>query len=321
MNLFIWPWALALLLLVPLLVWLYRRNLKPPAQSAALHPDLALLRAASKDARRSGRHWPALLYLGALLLGLVALARPTFAIPEANPLANIILAVDVSRSMQAMDIEPSRFDAARSAVRGFVKGLPVGTRVGLVSFAGYATQVSPPTDDHDRLLEAVDLLRMDFGTVIGDAMLAALRALPSLEEREERSEDPQSLATVVLLSDGRNFGGTEPLVALEQLKDAKITVHTIGVGSDDDGEIPGIPPQYQYAARFDETTLRTIASETGGEYVFVDSAADLQDVYKRLSRSLVWGVRREEATALGALAAALLLSVSLGVSEFRRKVL
>ena len=320
MTMFMWPWALATLALVPLLIWLYRRNLKPPARTAALHPDLALLaRAAGKG--RGRRHWPAALYLGAIALGLLALARPTFAVPEANPQAAIMLALDVSRSMQARDIEPSRFEAARSAVRTFVEGLPSGTQVGLVSFAGYATQITPPTDDHDRLLEAVDLLRMDFGTVIGDAMITSLRGLPDLEKRQSLSDDPKTLATIILLSDGRNFGGVEPLVALNQIKEQQVTVHTIGVGSLNDGPIPGIPAQYQFAARFDETTLRTIADETGGEYVFVDSAKDLQGVYKDLGRALVWRFRREEATALGALVAAVLLSLSLGAGELRRRVL
>ena len=315
---FLWPWVLALLLLTPLLVWGYRRNLRPPAKTAVFYPGLELL--ASAGAKSTRRHGPAVLYFGACLLALLALARPTFPVPEANPQAAVVLALDVSRSMQARDIEPSRFEAARAAVRAFVEALPAGTNVGLVTFAGYATQVTPPTDDYGRLLEAVDLLRMDFGTVIGDALLASVRALPSLERRQALSDDPQSLATIVLLTDGRSFGGIDPMVALDEVKRAQVTVHTVGVGSLTEGPIPGIPLQYQFAARFDEATLRTIAEETAGQYVFVDSARDLRDVYRNLSRSLVWRFRREEATALGALAAGLVLSVSLGFGELRRRV-
>lgn len=320
-DIFLWPWALAVLALVPLLVWLYRRNMRPPAKTAALHPDLVLLSSAAKRGSRAARHWPALFYLVACMFAFVALARPTFAVPEANPQAGIMLALDVSRSMQGMDVEPSRFEAARAAVKTFVQGLPNGTQVGLVTFAGYATQVVPPTDDHERLLEAVDLLRMDFGTVIGDAMIASMRALPDLETRQGMSDDPSSLATIILLTDGRNFGGVEPLVALNRVKEQQITVHTIGVGSATEGDIPGIPPQYQFAARFDESILRTIAEETNGEYVFVDSAGELKSVYRALSRSLVWRFQREEATAVGALAAALLLCLSVTLGELRRRVL
>ena len=109
---------------------------------------------------------------------------------------------------------------------------------------------------------------MDFGTVIGDALLAGVRALPSLERRQELSDDPRSLATIVLLTDGRSFGGIDPIVALDEVKEAQVTVHTVGVGSLTEGPIPGIPLQYQFAARFDEATLRTIAEETAGQYVF-----------------------------------------------------
>ncbi len=320
MSAFLWPWALALLLLAPLLVWLYRRGLEPPGASAVLHPDLALVARAGASGRRWRRHLGALLYFGALLLALLALARPTLAIPEANPQAGIMLALDVNLSMEARDIQPNRFEAARDAVRAFVDELPQGTRVGLVTFAGYATQVVSLTDDHERLLTAVDRLRMDFGTVIGDALIGSVASLPSLAARELTGDDPERLATVILLSDGRNFGGVDPLIALEEAKRQRVTVHTVGVGTLSDGPIPGIPERYWFAARFDEAMLRTIAEETGGRFVFVDSAGELRDVYRDLGRSLVWRFRREEATAVAALAASLLLLLSLGIGRLRRRV-
>jgi Ca-activated chloride channel homolog len=158
MQAFLWPWLLALLLLAPLLVWLYRRGLKPPAESALVHPDLALIAQASLSGRRWLRHLPALLYLAAILVAVVALARPTIAVPEAHPQAGIVLALDISLSMRAADVEPSRIDAAKSALKVFVHDLPKGARAGLVTFAGYATLVVPLTDDHERIVQAVDFV-------------------------------------------------------------------------------------------------------------------------------------------------------------------
>ncbi len=319
-DLFLWPWALLLPTLAPLGVWLYRRIGQLPAGAAARHPDLALLKAASARGGRSRRHAPALLYGAALVLALVALARPTARVPEANPQAGVALAFDVSRSMQATDIAPSRFEAAKEAVRGFVDELPDGARVSLVPFAGYATTTVPLTSDHERLLASVRLLEMSYGTAIGEALLEGLASLPSLEARQEAEDDPASLATIILLSDGRNWGGADPLEAAAEVRRQSVTVHTIGVGTLTDGPIPGMPEGFQFAARFDEATLRAVAAETGGRYVFVDSARELRGVYRELSRSLVWRYSRGEVTALAALGAAVLLLLSVGWSALQRRV-
>jgi Ca-activated chloride channel family protein len=316
----VWPWFLLLFAFLPVLIWWYRRALIPPAKSAVTYADLAL--ASQAHPRTSGihRHLPAIFYIGACALALFALARPTLNIAEPHPKAGIMLALDVSRSMLARDITPNRFEAAREALKTFVKDLPAGTRVGLVTFAGYTTLMSPLTDDHNRLLDIVDLLRTDYGTVIGDAMLESVAALPHLEAREILG-DPQAFATIILLSDGRNFGGVHPLIALTEVKKQRVTVHTVGVGSTDDGPIPGIPPQFQFAARFDEKTLKTIAEETGGRFVFVDSARELRNTYRELGRALAWRTSREEISALGALVAAALLITSLGMAAARRRLI
>lgn len=145
---FLWPSALFLLLLVPLLVFGYRRGLTPKAASAVLHPDLAALARASARRRDPSRHLPALFFLLALILGIVALARPTIPILQADPRAAIVLALDVSRSMRATDVLPSRFEAAREALKVFIRELPQGVCIGLVTFSRAATEVvaPPPTE-------------------------------------------------------------------------------------------------------------------------------------------------------------------------------
>ncbi|MGL4609497.1 MAG: vWA domain-containing protein [Trueperaceae bacterium] len=318
---FFWPWLLLLLLFIPLAIFFYRRKIEAPAKAAVLHPNLALLLRAKQSVRHSPMYVPAILYTLALAAGIVALARPAFSIPQADPRAGIVLTLDVSRSMMATDINPNRFNAAREALIAFVEGLPEGTRVGLVTFARYATTVVPLTDDHDSVVRAVNFLQMDFGTAIGSGIEESLRVLPTLEEREEASEDPQRLATMVLLSDGRSVIGADPLEVTEEAVDQKVTVHTIGVGSVTDGPVPGLPPRYQYAARFDEETLRAIADRTGGEYHFVDSAAELKRTYEQIGRSLVFSTRFDEVSGGAALLSAFFLISSLALSHWRRQVL
>ncbi|WP_027893591.1 vWA domain-containing protein [Calidithermus chliarophilus] len=316
-----WPWALFLLAFLPLFVWTYWRSVRRRGEAAVVYPHLALLTRAGAEGRRWSRYLPALLYLASLALLILALARPSLAIPRANPQAGVILALDVSRSMAAGDVKPNRFTAAQNALKAFVRELPEGARVGLVIFARYARLVVPLTSEHHRVMEAVNLLEMDFGTTIGDGLMESVQALPSLEERKATGEDPYKLATVILLSDGRNYGGVDPLEAAAEAARQQVTVHTIGVGSVTEGPIPGIEPRLWWAARFDEETLRSIAQATGGEYYFVDSASALKQTYSDLSRSVVWDYHRDEATGYAVMAAVACLLASLLLGEWRRRVI
>ncbi|HEX7005031.1 MAG TPA: VWA domain-containing protein [Trueperaceae bacterium] len=317
---FLWPWGLALLALAPLLIWLYFRSLRSAARAVTMHPDLALIARASETGRRWRRHVPAFIYLGTCTLALFALARPSLPAPEAHPQAAIILALDSSWSMRATDIEPSRLEAAKEAVYSFLDDVPDNIRVGLVTFGYFANTVAPPTRDHDLLREAIEELTLQRGTAIGEALLASVAALPSLEERRAAADDPKDLATVILLSDGQNRGGIDPVTALEMIVPEQVTVHTVGVGTDRGGGGDWGPGGYSRGYRFDESTLRRIAADTGGRYVFVDNASDLNDVYRELGNSLVWRMAPEEATGIFSLAAALLLLLGIVVAESQRRV-
>lgn len=317
---FIWPWALILLLLVPLLVWLYRRSLRPPAESVVLYPDVAMLAWASRQTSNWWQHLSAGLYLLALVMAVVALARPTLPVLQADPRAAVVLAVDISRSMQATDVQPSRFEAARAALRTFIRELPEGMRVALVTFSRNAQLVVPLTTDRDRLLEAVDFLELNLGTAIGDAILESIMALPPLPERAE-APDPKSLATIILLTDGRSLAGVDPVEAAKEAARLQIRVHAIGIGRSSDGPVPGLPEQYALAAQFDEEALKEIARVGDGEYFFVDSAGKLREAYRNLTRQMTWRVRQDEVSALFALLTALFLLMSLGVAQFRRSVI
>jgi Ca-activated chloride channel homolog len=311
---FLWPWVLAFLLCVPALIWFYCHSLESGAKSVVLYPEVTAVISAGLLKRQWRNHIAALVYLIALVLALVTLARPTLLFPKVDPQAGIMLAIDISRSMRTTDISPNRFEAARAAIRSFVKALPAGARVGLVTFGGYASLAVPLTDDHEHLLREVDVLSMIRGTAIGDGLLESLSALPDLETRETTGEDPQQLATIILLSDGRNRNGTDPLTALEEVKAQQVRVHTVGVGSDAANNLDGM-------SGFDEATLRQIADETGGQHIFVDSAEKLQDVYRNLSNTIVWGWERDEVSAVGALLAGGLLVISIVVSGLRRQMI
>jgi Ca-activated chloride channel family protein len=317
---FQWPQALVLLLLLPVLGWLYWRGRKPRAESVVVFPGLETLSRTKPAGLGFRLHLPALLYGLALLLGILALARPSMTVPEGDPRAGIVLTIDVSRSMMATDIQPSRFEAARAALRTFLKEMPQGARVGLVIFSRFPTTVVPLTTNRTRLFDAVDTIDMGLGTAIGEAILEGLRNFPPLQERQD-VQDPKNLATIVLLTDGRSLGGTDPIEAAQEANKEGVRIHTIGVGRVTDGPIPGLPEMYQNASQFDEPTLRAVAQATGGEYVFVDSAQKLKDTFKTLSRSVTWSTRKDEVSALPALGAGMLLGLSLLLSSARRKVM
>lgn len=315
---FLWPWALAFLLLVPLLVWLYGRSLRPPSELVALHPDAATL-ARSRNIPGGWRHLPAGLYLLALVAAVLALARPALPVWQADPKAAAVLTVDISLSMQATDVQPSRFEAARAALRTFIRELPEGMRLALVTFARDAHLVVPLTTNRGRLLEAVDLLELNLGTAIGDAILESIQALPPLSERAE-DPDPRRLATIILLTDGRSLGGVDPVVAAQEAARQQIRVHAIGIGRASAGVVPGLPETYAQAARFDEETLKEVARVGDGQYFFVDSADKLKEAYRNLTRPLLWRIRQDEVTAIFALLSAALLLLSLGIAQMRRRV-
>ncbi|MCS7193312.1 MAG: VWA domain-containing protein [Meiothermus sp.] len=308
------PWMLWVLLVVPALAWVYWRRVKGGRSSAyALYPGLGeLVRTAEP---RWKRHLGAGLYGLALLLALLALARPQAVIPAPDSLATVIVTIDVSLSMRAQDINPDRITAAKQEAQNFVRNLPKGIKVGLVSFAGYATTEVEPTTEHERVIEQIELLQLARRTAIGEGILESLRAIP-----KDESGKPLGPSTVVLLSDGRNNTGIEPLEAAAFAKEMGVVVHTIGLGRRGES---GPPPNSNewwggYWMQFDEETLRAIAQATGGQYHAAESTEALRRAYRSLSRVVGWRPQRTEVSGLFGLAAGLLLASSLLVAQWRR---
>jgi Ca-activated chloride channel homolog len=334
---FLWPQMLWLLALVPVLVGVYllalRRRARRSTQLAALFP------VRDSRGRRPGLrgHLPALAFLLAVALGMVAIARPTATVTLPFARGTVMLSMDVSGSMRAQDIKPSRMEAVKDAARSFIGRQPGNVRIGIVAFSGTAILVQPPTNDKKLLLTAIDALEPQLYTAIGSGLLVALEAIFPKPQRESTDspadaltpaqQDPVSppvapgsfkSAAIVLLSDGQSNQGMDPVEAANRAANLGVRVYTVGVGTKA-GAIIGFG-SYTFHAILDEATLRQVASITGGSYFKASSAGDLRRIYGFLSTRLMVEQERTEITSILA-AFAIVFFVGAGVASvlwFRR---
>jgi Ca-activated chloride channel family protein len=338
---FLWPTMLWLLLLVPALVAGYLLLLRRRAQPALRFPDLGLIREALGKGPGWRRHLPPALMLLAVAAALLAAARPVATITLPADQQTLMLAMDVSLSMRAEDIEPNRLEAAQAAARSFVRELPGKVRVGIVAFAGTASLVQAPTRDREALEAAIDGFQLQRATAVGSGILVSLASLfpDAAFDLEEmlfgdrpgagtRSPAPapggargdatpsaplqpgsSASAAIVLLTDGRTTTGPDPLEAARTAAAMGVRVHTVGFGSGDGATVAF--NGFSMFMRFDEEALRAIAQITGGEYFHAASGGDLQRIYGELGARLALETARTEISALfAALAAALALAAA-----------
>jgi Ca-activated chloride channel homolog len=319
---FSWPFALLALLALPVLAWWYSKNLERPSEAVVMHPDLELLLRASASGGSSWRRvLPAVLYLAALALGVVALARPTAPLPVPDNKTTIMLSIDVSLSMNADDIAPNRFRAAQEAAKIFVKQLPKGTKIGLVSFAGYSLLNQTPTTDFDAVIRAIDDLDLGRGTAIGAGILEALRALPGRGVNDDPKAANLPPAAIVLLTDGRSNRPPPPVDAAEAAKASQVKVYTVGLGTENGFLAPNEMGIGGFTVGFDSETLKEIARITGGQYFEARSAGQLSSIYKGLGRSIGWTTKPGEVTGVAAVLASLVLFASLVAGQVSRRVI
>ncbi|MFN2137225.1 MAG: VWA domain-containing protein [Candidatus Promineifilaceae bacterium] len=248
---FLWPWSLLLLLIIPLLLALYWWILRRKRRYAVRYSSLSLIREALPKRSRWRQHLPFALFLLALASLVIGLARPAAEVEVPLNRSTIILALDVSRSMCATDVEPNRLSVAQEAARAFIADQDDGTQFGLVAFAGLAEIVVPPTSDKDILREAIDNFTTSIGTAIGSATLKSIDAISEVNDAVAASGvqlDPVDGAgnegefsynpeIIVLLTDGANSRGPFPLDAAQQAVDRRIRIYTIGFGTDDPQEM------------------------------------------------------------------------------------
>jgi Ca-activated chloride channel homolog len=308
--------------------------------------------------KRWQRHFPVALLLAGLVALAVAAARPhmTRNVPYAR--TSVILALDVSGSMCSNDVEPNRLAVAQEATRAFVEKQPKNVRMGLVVFSGFAELTVPPTNDRKALLAAIDGLTVGRGTAIGAALLKSLDAIAEVNPGVQPVGDvpetqPAPRATtpgrsgyvpdiVVLLTDGRNTRGIEPLDAVPYVVQRRVRVYPIGFGTTNPagractraqlgGDVfdrfgggsfggGGFGGGFRQFAVADEPTLKAIAARTGGSYHTAKDADQLQKVLSDLPKEVATQKERTEVTwlvaALGALLAAGAVAASLRWSPY-----
>lgn len=314
---FLWPEALLALTALPVLALIYLRRplVRMPALVAA-RPS------------RWRRHLPAALYAAAFAAAVLATARPSALITLPSASRTIILAIDVSLSMRASDVQPSRIAAAQAAAREFVSDPPGDVKIGIVSFAGTAAVVQQPTRERDELTAAIDRLQLDRHTAIGSGIIVALAALYPKEGIDVESFAPGARArrtdarpvppgsngnaAIILLTDGRRTIGPDPLEAARLAADHGVKVYTVGFGNAQGG--PVAFEGYSIYMMFDEETLKAIAQLTNAEYFNATSGAELKKIYDGLTTKFALAREETELTAFFAAAAAALLILAAGLS-------
>jgi Ca-activated chloride channel homolog len=314
---FAWPAALFSLALIPLAVLAYVLVQRRRVKYAMRFTNLDLLANVVERSPGWRRHLPPLFALAALAALLVALARPQTTIAVPRDEASVVLAIDVSGSMMATDVPPTRLAAAKDAASRFVEGLPERFGVGLVSFSTGATSLAEPTDDRAQILDLIDGLDAHTGTAIGDAIAAAIELAPKDEEGTvPTGKDGKPLVSILLLSDGASTQGISTDDAIGLAQEAGIAVNTIALGTDAGTvTVPnelGEPQTVSVAP--DRETLQEIAEETGGTYFDAPTADDLDAVYEAIGSQVAWDEEQREVTVAFAGAGAVFLLVASGLS-------
>ncbi len=332
---FVWPDFLWALLALPLLVLLYWWLLHRRKKTTLRFASLSIVKQAMGKGPGWRRHVPPALMLLALATLLLASARPTAVITLPLQQETIILAIDVSGSMRAADVLPNRMVAAQEAAKAFLADLPRNVRVGVVSFAGTAAVVQPPTQNREDTVAAIDRFQMQRGTAIGSGIVLSLatifpeagidlsqitgqRNMPlgpgDKPPKEFTPVQPGSFssAAIVLLTDGQRTTGPDPIDAAKMAADRGVKIYSVGIGTKE-GETIGFEG-WSMRVRLDEDTLKNVANLTRGEYFYAGTAEDLKKVYQSLSSRLIVEKKETEITALFAAVAAALVVLAAGLS-------
>lgn len=334
---FLWPELLWLLVLLPPLaaarMWLLRRRREQLADAWPGMFNAVPFVARAPARHRLARHASALLLLAGLAVLIVAMARPMWSLPETGPEQTIVLAIDLSGSMAAADIAPNRLAAAQRAAKNFVQDLPRGVQVAVVAYADSAELVQPPTLVRERATDAIDRFQLQGGTAIGDGILISLGALfpgQALDLSEVQQPPPAHVVAsappavapgsyaegmIVLLTDGENTMGNDPLDAARLAARRGVKVCTVGFGTAH-GAIVRSEGASEHVG-LDEVGLKEIARLTGGEYFRATNGDELKQVYTEVKGRLVTRMRETEATAAVVGLGAALLLVAAGMSMWR----
>ncbi|GLY51676.1 VWA domain-containing protein [Lentzea sp. NBRC 102530] len=310
---FVAPWWFLLLVAVAVLGAAYVFVQRLRRKRVLRFTNLELLERVAPKRERWSRHVPAAFLLAALALLTVALAGPTSEQRVPRNRATVMLVVDVSLSMKATDVKPSRLEAAQVAAKSFAEGLTPGINLGLISFAGSATVLVAPTTDRAAVSQSIDGLKLAQSTATGDALVAAMASIDSFGKVVGGAEGPPP-ARIVLMTDGKETVGTRKAFdAAEDAKKAGTPISTISFGTEDGVvDIEG----RQQSVPVDDDSMKEIAKISGGEFFKAASAEELRRVYDTLGEQIGYEKKQADAskpwlllgtmTAMFAAAAALL---------------
>ena len=298
-----WLWTL---LFVPLLVAGYVVLLRRRAPQQADLGTMGLVHTQRGRPIGRRRHVPAALFLVGVTVLFVALARPEMELDHGRRQGTVILAFDVSASMKADDLAPTRMQAAKRAARTFVANQPRSIRIGVVSFANASFVVQPPTRQQEEVLEAINRLAPSGGTSVGQGILASLNAIAGepipIDAEALAAGAPQpgvkflGSSAIVMLTDGEDTSQLDPLAVAEIAADSGVRVYPIGVGSEAGTvvEVDG----FSVATRLDEALLREVAQATNGAYFQAEDAAQLERIYDTIDLQLTVQAEMTEITSL-----------------------
>jgi Ca-activated chloride channel family protein len=327
----IWPQALLLLVLVPLGIlawrWIDRRQRQKVAAFGQLGGSAAVAAsgASSPGSARFGRfrrRLPAFLYIVGITVLVFALARPQGTVDLPREEGTVILAFDVSGSMAATDLQPTRMAAAKAAAIDFVQRQPSSVVIGVVAFSDSGISVQQPSNDQDTVVAAINRLTPQKGTSVGQGIAASLKAIqvqlagPTVNYYSNKSPAPTASPTpvpagyhapavIVLLTDGENNENPDPVTVAQTAANQGVRIYTVGIGSaaGTNLDLNG----FQVHTQLDAATLQQIAQVTGGTYYAADDAASLKSIYDNLDTQLIVKAENIELTALFAGAGILFL--------------
>ena len=318
----LWPWMLWSLLVVPLYLAFYIRMQMRRRQLAAKLGSMGLLQNSQGRAPAGRRHWPTAFSMLGLALLLFALARPQMPLRLPRIEGTVMLAFDVSASMAAEDLEPTRMQAAKAAALEFIREQPRTVRIGILTFSEGGLVVQAPTNEEADLIDAIQRLAPQGGTSLGQGILAALNTILTEDAPPASGEDapvPTPLPSgsfddtvIVLLTDGENMTAPDPLEAAERAADYGIRIYSVGIGSAAGAtlNIDG----FTVFTQLDEELLRSIADITNGVYYRAESQEALHSIYTDLGRRLTTRAQKTEVTAIFAGAGMTLLLMGAGLA-------
>jgi Ca-activated chloride channel homolog len=290
---FLSPARLLILLIIPLLVLGYVFATRRKNRRGMRFTNTSMLDVVVPKQSQWRRHVAVVLSLLSLITLTAAFARPKTQVEVPRERATVVLVIDASQSMQATDVKPTRLDAAKKAAIDFVRQLPEKFNVSIVSMAGSAAILVPPTTAHNTVETAINSIQLQDSTAIGEGISTALRAL---QQAPQDPKNPNSVApgAIVLLSDGSNTAGQAPLQAAGEAKAAKVPIYTIAYGTENgyvdlDGKRQPVP--------VDHEEMQQIAQQTGGEYFTAATPDQLKKVYTNIGSAVGYEKADREVTA------------------------